>query len=430
MLMAIVLLLLSLVGYHCRLLYQLSNIQKFSPSSLRESLNNQRIIMVGDSLMRYQYLSLAYLARTGNFPEAESGNDQITFVSDKSWEDYYQYTNRLLAPYEIIDYYRPATNLIEDHHREMRYYRDDARNISLYYARYFGDSVSIRGLIRPNPDSGLMERSDSEWTFTAIHEFLGNVSELFSPRPNTLVLNAGFHSHRYDLTEVREVVAKTALEYFDRVFWKTTNFPMDKLSQEDDKPHDLAMCAMAGIECFDLKWTSILEQKDMVDLLHFQPQIYADMNIQFIELLRRNPIPQFHLSEHKGAIIKVSDPSNSELVFISDTSGRLWLNEDLGGLTNCTGLLAAKMPQYQINKSELLTHIAAGTITDACSWEKKMFGLVLRETNGRSIFLFENGFRREFQSFDAFVKMGLDLDQVKVVLPTDLARLPIGKPIF
>ena len=59
-----------------------------------------------------------------------------------------------------------------------------------------------------------------------------------------------------------------------------------------------------------------------------------------------------------------------------------------------------------------------------------MFGLVLRETNGRSIFLFENGFRREFQSFDAFVKMGLDLDQVKVVLPTDLARLPIGKPIF
>ena len=73
-----------------------------------------RLVMLGDSVDRYQYLSLVYYLRWGQWFNTEStGESPPTFRTflfhekdGGSWNDYFAGTNRILLPYEACDCYR------------------------------------------------------------------------------------------------------------------------------------------------------------------------------------------------------------------------------------------------------------------------------------------------------------------------------------
>ena len=46
-----------------------------------------------------------------------------------------------------------------------------------------------------------------------------------------------------------------------------------------------------------------------------------------------------------------------------------------------------------------------------------------------SIYLIQDGLRREFPNLNTFLTMGYDLDKISVVKENDLEQIPIGLPI-
>lgn len=60
-----------------------------------------RLVMIGDSITRYQYLSLAYFLRHGRW--FDPNKTQAHLVNEKSflgWDNFYQATTNLLSPLE------------------------------------------------------------------------------------------------------------------------------------------------------------------------------------------------------------------------------------------------------------------------------------------------------------------------------------------
>ena len=113
-------------------------------------LRDLNIVLIGDSLTRYQYLSLAWKARYGQWydemPSIFTGrnndgsslnimkhqNFNVPFLPNGTWwMTYYWFTNRLLAPYERCDCFKASTKLSE--FCENRYYQDADQNVFLTY---------------------------------------------------------------------------------------------------------------------------------------------------------------------------------------------------------------------------------------------------------------------------------------------------------
>ena len=133
----VIILLLHLSRIYSRLMFNELNISSLHAHHYSDLMDNQNIVMVGDSLMRYQYLSLVYLAHTRKlYPE----NAKPSILWEKgfdSWVQFFNASNLLLYPNEYCDCFR--TTLLEA--CENRYYYQRERNISISYIAYMGDEV-------------------------------------------------------------------------------------------------------------------------------------------------------------------------------------------------------------------------------------------------------------------------------------------------
>jgi len=112
-----------------------------------------RVVMMGDSLTRFQYLDLAYFLKHGvwqwqslNETRENATNASLyrDFSSAKnfnsSWGNFYAATKSMLTPHEECDCFRKDTRgwnpRFAERIIENRYYRDDAN--SLVYLQKFG----------------------------------------------------------------------------------------------------------------------------------------------------------------------------------------------------------------------------------------------------------------------------------------------------
>lgn len=196
----VVLLILFLVCKPCfaRLFHQYSHLPQFEPEQVAqrfaEVLNNQHLVMVGDSLMRYQYISLLHLLHFGKFPEMMGHSNILIERTFPLVGQFFGNISAVLAPNGFCDCRR------EDHYisfapfYENRYYRDEARNITVTYIMYFGDNFDIHGHYRSDGRTG--ELYEEDWEFSKIYHLLEHLHKLVSPPPAILLLNAGFHPNR------------------------------------------------------------------------------------------------------------------------------------------------------------------------------------------------------------------------------------------
>lgn len=342
-----------------------------------KALDNQHIVMVGDSLMRYQYFSLVHLAHYGFFPNRTFHPNIVLGWTYKTWNEFYIETNKLLSPNEYCDCHREIfPDLFEN-----RYYFNKVRNLTISFLLYIGDSHPMRGHWQPTDT----ERNDyprrpdlvslpPKWSYNTIVDLLTNIAAQLTPKPSVLLLNAGLHPNNYTDPSHVQTVTDAAKSLFDRVIWKTTSPTLSgNHSVLTAASTDKAVCAVHGIECMNLDWTVHLLPHDYADTKHFSDLlIYSDINIQFIKhvvhnrgqngILKYVPVPP----ELRFALL-VLEGSTPEKSYFVDSQGFLYaFTSDVAEKSGC-------LKEYNLlrrvsrTKAQLGVHLRGDSQLNVCN---------------------------------------------------------------
>ena len=293
--------------------------------NLTESLSNQHLVMIGDSIMRQQYLSLVYLLRNKTYSVGDYNPD-----NPNGLYDHYVRTNEDLKPYEFCDCYR-SIGVNFDTYCENRYYADPIHNISVTYLQFFGkdlfghwfDSGDYDSFRQPRlrPLKVMWRLSIQDTIRNMLSKFTQPVTLLminydrweFSPHRKPFVWNNELSDAVYETSmallglpsalspsdkqkseEKKEVVEE---EYKDghkrkgnssrhKFIWKTTTHARsDFESAHNSAPldaRDSYMCSKGYVKCFNISWTTRLSNDAYADHIHFKEVISDMINLQFL----------------------------------------------------------------------------------------------------------------------------------------------------
>jgi len=307
---------------------------------IRERPRNLRLIFLGDSITRYQYLSLTYFLRHGKWFDFNV-KDQNNLVHAHSfhhplhpsedWNEFFLQSNRMLYPMEVCDCLRSwdGGTLLE-----RRYFYDRSRNNMVVYINMNGNERdSGRGYYgRINPKAifsqsfdklvGLpfgmnvestginttLSKAVQNWKYSSwgdvIRHHVGNLNLDYDVNANKalrrsqtpgfqahMILNAGLHPHDF-----MDPVAEDDIRYALKAIglpgtWKTTTFSKEGVSEyqatgvePELRFSDIQMCTVLG-SCFDVSWTADLRPELYYDNLHFSEPVYRIFNEDFLEQL-------------------------------------------------------------------------------------------------------------------------------------------------
>ena len=252
-----------------------------------------KIAFIGDSLTRYQYLSLVNYAHRGTYvPNGQRPNPMLE-KSYPSWRAFYKDTNQLLEPFEVCDCNRPQKWNIDQTY-ENRHYLDKHSRISISYIQAFGNrnlhghfaaedihriNLTMQDVFNNYSHALLPAKWAYDWPGA-----LNYVARLH-PKPTHVLLNAGFWPNHFHIPEFRTRVISAARRCGFVVIWKKTNYNrghgIDQAVLEADK----AMCELADL-CLDLSWTLHVEPKYYWDDKHFLPVIYQAINEHMLAMLK------------------------------------------------------------------------------------------------------------------------------------------------
>lgn len=294
-------------------------------SLIRARPRNLHLVFLGDSVTRYQYLSLAYFLRWGRWFDPHQLHSHLVdahsyrhpYHPDQDWNEFFWQSNRLLHPLETCDCQRSRnTNTAV---LERRYFYDVQRNNTLTY-------INLNGNKTHNPAGGYAGRLDAAAIYPNFHQHVGLVVSnssstapkfaweaktwaavieehvaLLRPKPETAVLNAGLHSHNFELASERHQLAAALQRNNIQSVWKTTTFQKSQLlalehpvataaatSSSNSRHADEKMC-QALDTCFNLSWTNRLQPDLYFDDLHFREPVYRILNEDLLVQLDKLP---------------------------------------------------------------------------------------------------------------------------------------------
>jgi hypothetical protein len=273
---------------------------------------NVSIVFMGDSLTRFQYLSLVYFLRHGQWIDPASiphlvrpmdyiGGYELHF----DWSPWFTATMNILAPYENCDCYRTAGSLNGRNGQlpyvcENRYYHDPIRNNTVTYLLAFGSATSIRGHWEANqaiPQLVAYHRTKNEsamgdtvgpmrsrvpwrWEGDWIDAMRGHIVDL---APAVLIVNAGKWTHSFHDADYRSSIVsawQTVRHIIPRMIWKTTTADRGGRYTSAYNDTDFAMCQL--LECLDTMWTIDVPKHLYVDQGHFVEPVYRLLNEQLL----------------------------------------------------------------------------------------------------------------------------------------------------
>jgi hypothetical protein len=276
---------------------------------------NLHIVMIGDSLMRYQYMSLVYRLRHGIWFDSSKWHYDISYVptfddgfhpKSSMWEEFYFHSSQLLQPYEICDCYRRRSPLMKasltDRPIENRYYYDPTNNNSVVFLQIL-DQIWFQGRILPYNTNGTMNdkqkrqvfegyRSFSSmpivWSYTNWADLIRNHLPMLQPQPEYVVLNSGRHPHRFGLNDgvlskettqlVKAMNEMTQYKYA----WRTTTYDVEHNGKSTQA--DMVMCEQLQY-CINVAFTRDVQQKYYWDFSHFKEPVYRIINEAMLDVL-------------------------------------------------------------------------------------------------------------------------------------------------
>jgi hypothetical protein len=321
-------------------------------SLTRPRPRNLRLAFLGDSVTRYQYLSLAYFLRWGRWFDPDTIKNHLVdahsfrhpYHPDQDWNEFFLQSNRLLYPSESCDCQRSSSS--EHEHAwatERRYFYDPVHNNTLTYINLSGNETH-----NPNPAGGYAGRLHAPDIFTNFQAHVGlpvgllnnnnkNNSTVPSstsmtasnlhrswdyptwgqviryhvaalvPRPDTAILNAGLHAHNFGDPEVRQELVEALAASNIVGLWKTTTPQKSQLiasptadtttgtgtiSNHSSFPTvrtDRDMCQVLSGGCLNLSWTVHLRPDLYFDDLHFREPVYRILNEDLLQQLNKLP---------------------------------------------------------------------------------------------------------------------------------------------
>lgn len=271
---------------------------------------NLRLVIIGDSISRYQYISLVHFLQTGTW--ITDATKLIPDINDlpttglstntplhcknpgiKAREQFYSLSHSFLQPNELLCDCRGYS--------ENRYYVDTERNNYVTYITKFGkNSTSGRysaNQIRGSMDSGTGKKGErkkhtsDQWKYEYWNETIHYHIAQLKPKPQFLLFNAGLHAHDLNFKYIRQSIIEVTKRHNIIPIYKTTTYPNNISITLNDFPlasHDLLLCGQQSNDsstdfqyCIDLSWTSQLFGDDhYYDYYHFKPYWNYYMNLQ------------------------------------------------------------------------------------------------------------------------------------------------------
>lgn len=271
-----------------------------------------RLVMMGDSLTRYQYLSLTYFLKNGFWIDP-SGPDR-KYIREKSfsgWADFYNSSTKALAPMEYCDCYRSDAerSAHEGDTVENRYFYDKERDNRVTFLTAFGHALPMHGrwntstvnMLASSPwqnnlaEQGLAKRKkvkDFIWSFKSWKDAVEEYASSFGAKH--LMFNAGWWLHKFHKDKFRGNFTEALHKHGIQPIWRTTTFNRNH-SLEDQKRRtrdDIVRLAWCGDNrggpnatlCIDARWTKRVSTNHYWDNLHFLEPVYRVMNEELLEL--------------------------------------------------------------------------------------------------------------------------------------------------
>jgi hypothetical protein len=260
-----------------------------------------RLAMMGDSITRYQGVSLLHYLHSGywldEYIQPNLCNEK-TF--DNDWSTYYHYmTNFFNGPANFLcDCFRFQTvaHLAADNF----YYRDPCRDNHVTFINKLG-GFPIRGHWFPH-EIQFHERTDEHqltggynetalnttytWAYASWVDFMREYLAKLDPRPEVLVINAGMWGpsgleENGMLAGIRNVSDELGIVSI----YKTTTKGKDD-TEGTLESHDELGCRLLH-HCILMNWTMKMHEDHFFDFIHFRSFSNTRFNEQLLELLAK-----------------------------------------------------------------------------------------------------------------------------------------------
>lgn len=289
--------------------------QGASPSTLTSATatprpRNLRLVLIGDSLTRYSYLSLAYFLRWGHWydpsiltPHLVQASSFESLFHNQTWGQHSWETNRMLYPLEICDCYRKSPGQLQVNKvASNRYFYDPQLDNFVTYMDAKGHKGSLHGRITAYNVTKLLTKQRQQtdgtmlsapfdslqrpfaWVHTSWSEAIQQYVAQLDPKPTHVVMNAGLWPNNF---LYQPILAEDIVQELDSInakgIWKTTSYGKGGTVLYESIPNtDQLMCAkLRG--CWDLSWTKGIADSWYWDDKHFYEPVYRIMNEDFLE---------------------------------------------------------------------------------------------------------------------------------------------------
>jgi hypothetical protein len=271
---------------------------------------NLRIAFIGDSLTRFQYISLVYYLKTGNW----TAGDANLFDSHrfKGWNEWIAYSIDVMKPNEHCDCYRGGdwTNQSKggyfDMINENRYYRDEQGNHVTYLCKF--QKTPVNGHWKPQDvyDGPISLDQDHFTPYSYRYNWSGAIEHLLgnmNPKPEFVVFNSGLHfGHDLGESDVQQSIIQALNKTGITGIYKTTTHTRPEVrsgKMNYNRQHDHELCHLTG-HCLNMSWTLgvPLKHYNPKDKLHYDYKVNKLMNGQLLNYLKYEFHPEGDRPSH------------------------------------------------------------------------------------------------------------------------------------
>lgn len=268
------------------------SLRRLTASEARQCLSNKTLTFVGDSISRYQYLSLAHFLVHGRFIQRYSDDNGTSLTNEHTWPSWPEFYSKgsqqlhvnssTVTSTESCDCYRVPNEPIREF-RTLIIHSGHAQRIRIEYQQAFGQDGAKTSLVEDTLRG--MRESIANNTDVQMHYIMANMGawvQVGQFEPSNLTLFMSIHQQVFNAPNILLHRSQQRLQ----LIWKTTTHRDDEASYAQSGRG--WMYSLDGLARF-WRWhildafsmtqrMSNLGIASMWDRLHFEPFVYDQLN--------------------------------------------------------------------------------------------------------------------------------------------------------
>lgn len=266
------------------------------PDKIIKQLSNYHLVFIGDSLTRYQYLSMAYAIRHRQLLNPLSMPNLVEQKTFSTWDMFFETSNALLSPLEVCDCQKRIGDDLTTWY-ENRYFYDPEFNITISYFGLFGNIMQGHLWANEEKETALVSgypnitTTPPKWhyeTSSNVDEFFVKVLANVKPKPDAVVFNYG----KWHITIPEVSMATMMLNVFnivDLFIWKSTTVNAWETGKGFEYAYgeDEKFRAYDAVTIMNTNWTADVNMTFRSDGDHFKEPVYSVLNYQLLDILKQ-----------------------------------------------------------------------------------------------------------------------------------------------